>query len=141
MAYNTRDRVAPSSSPNMVIQSNMRKVVMAKFADNLVTRGLMLLGLVLMVIPLALWVAWTDTIFIVVLVTGATASVLFCVLVRFERAGDPTHSEPSDYVRAVILPDKFIVELQRLHPFIHHHRPAGSPKFHTAMYYSKKHLY
>ncbi len=114
---------------------------MAKIADSLVTLGLMLLGFVLMVTPLALWVAWTDTIFIVVLVTGAAASVLYCVLVRFERPANPAQSEASDYVRAVILPDKIIAKLQRLHPFIHHHRPSGGPKFLTAMYQFKRHLY
>ncbi len=119
----------------------MRDVVMAKFADSLITLGLRLIGLVLMVTPLALWVAWTETIFLVVLVTGATAAALYGVLVSFERPANPAQSEPSDYVRPVIFPDKIILELQRLHPFIHHHRPTGGPKFHTAMYNLKKYLY
>ncbi len=114
---------------------------MAKFADSLITLGLVLLGLVLVVTPLALWVAWTETIFLVVLVTGATATALCGVLVRFERPANPAQSEPSDYVRPVILPNKYILELQNLHPFIHHHRPSGGPKFRTAMYRLKKHLY
>ncbi len=112
---------------------------MAKFANSLISRGLMLLGIAMMLTPLALWVAWTETIFVVVLVTGATAAALYGVLARFERL--PAQSEPSDYVRAVILPDKIVVDLQSLHPFIHHHRPSGGPKFHTAMYHIKKHLY
>ncbi len=41
---------------------------MAKFADSLISRGLMLLGIAMMLTPLALWVAWTETIFVVVLV-------------------------------------------------------------------------
>ena len=114
---------------------------MARFADSLITLGLMLLGLVLMVTPLALWVAWTETILIVVLATGATAGVLYCVLVRFERPANPAQSEPSDYVRVENLPDKIIEDLQRLHPFIHHHRPSGGSKFHAAMYHLKRHLY
>ncbi len=114
---------------------------MAKFTDSLISRGLMLLGLLLEVTPLALWVAWTETIFIVVLVTGATAAALYGVLARFERPANPAQSEPSDNVRAGILPDRIIVDLQSLHPFIHHHRPSGGPKFHTAMYHLKKHLY
>ncbi len=114
---------------------------MAKFADSLITRGLILLGLVLMMTPLALWVAWTETIFLGVLVTGATALVLYGVLDRFERPAHSAHSETSDYVRPVILPDKIIEELQDLHPFIHHHRPSGGSKFHTAMYRLKNQLY
>ena len=112
---------------------------MDKFADSLITLGLTLFGFILVLTPLALWVAWTETIFLVVLVTGATAAALYGVLARFERP--PAQSEPSDYVRPAILPDKFILELQKLHPFIHHHRPSGGPKFHTAMYHFKKLLY
>ena len=114
---------------------------MAKFADGLITRGLIFLGLVLMVTPLALWVAWTETIFLAVLATGATALVLYGVLDRFERPANPAQSETSDDVRAVILPDEIIEELQDLHPFIHHHRPSGGSKFHTAMYRLKNQLY
>ena len=114
---------------------------MAKFTDSLITHGLILLGLVLMVTPLALWVAWTETIFLGVLATGATALVLYGVLDRFERPANPAQSETSDFVRAEILPDEMILDLQNLHPFIHHHRPFGGPKFHTAMNRLKKHLY
>ncbi len=114
---------------------------MAKFTDSLITHGHILLGFVLMVTPLALWVAWTETIFLGVLATGATALVLYGVLDRFERPANPAQSETSDHVRAVILPDKIIVELQKLHPFIYHHRPSGGPKFQIAMYRLKKHLY
>ncbi len=119
----------------------MLEVVLAKFADSLITHGLIFLGLVLMVTPLALWVAWTETIFLAVLATGATALVLYGVLDRFERPANPARSETSDDVRAGILPDEIIVELQNLHPFIHHHRPSGGPKFHTAMSRLKRHLY
>ncbi len=114
---------------------------MVKFADSLITYGLLLLGWVLMATPLALWVAWTETIFLAVLMTGATALVLYGVLDRFERPANPTQSESSDYVRARILPVKSIVELQNLHPFIHHHQPSGGSKVHTAMNRLKKHLY
>ncbi len=89
---------------------------MAKFADSLITHGLIFLGLVLMATPLALWVAWTETIFLVVLGTGATALVLYGVLDRFERPANPAPIETSDYIRAVNLPDKIIAEFQSLPP-------------------------
>ncbi len=114
---------------------------MAKFTDSLITHGLILLGLVLMVTPLALWVAWTETIFLGVLATMATALVLYGVLERFERPADSAQSETSVYVRDKIWPDKLIVELQKLHPFIHHHRPSGGSKFQIAMFHLKKRLY
>ena len=63
MIYNARDHVDPNSPPNMVIWSDQREVGLAKFADSLITHGLILLGFVMMLTPLALWVAWTETIF------------------------------------------------------------------------------
>ena len=114
---------------------------MAKFVDSLITYGLLFLGFVLMLTPLALWVAWTETIFLGVLATGAAALVLYGILERFEKPADPTQSESFDYVRAMNLTDEVIAELQDLHPFIHHHRPTGGSKFHTAMNRLKKHLY
>lgn len=114
---------------------------MAKFADSLITLGLILLGLVLMVTPLALWAAWTDTVLFVVLAAGVTAGVLYCVLVRFEKPADPERGEPSDEIRLGKLPDKILEDLQRLHPFIHHHQPSVGPKFRAAMDRLKKHLY
>ena len=119
----------------------MLEVVIAKFVNSLIHHGLILLGLVLMMTPLAMWVAWTETIFLGVLATGATALVLYGVLDRFERPANPAQIETSDYVRAMNLTDEVIAELQDLHPFIHHHRPTGGSKFHTAMNRLKKHLY
>jgi hypothetical protein len=141
MIYNARDHAAPNSPPNMVMWSNMGEGVMAKFADSLITLGLILLGLVLMVTPLALWVAWTDTILFVVLAAGVSAGALYCVLVHFEKPAHPGQGEPAGHVRAKTLPDKIIAELQELHPFIHHHRSSGGPKFQIAMDHLRKRLY
>lgn len=114
---------------------------MANFTGSLVTLGLLLLGLVLMATPLALWVAWTDTLLLVVLAAGVTASVLYCVLVRFERPAVPGQSDSADSARIAQLPGKLIEELQALHPFVHHHRPSGGPKFRAAMNRLKRLLY
>ena len=141
MIYNTRDHVAPNSPPNMVIWSDLREGGLAKFTDSLINHGLILLGFVLMLTPLALWVAWTETIFLGVLATGAAALVLYGILERFEKPADPAQRESSDYVRAKVLPVESIEDLQDLHPFIHHLRPTGSPKFQIAMCNLKKHLY
>ena len=62
---------------------------MAGFADRFVTPAPMLLGPILMATPLALWVAWTDTILFIVLAAGVAAAVLYCILVRYERPDAP----------------------------------------------------
>jgi hypothetical protein len=123
------------------IGSNLGEVVVAKFPDRLITLGLMVLGSVLMATPLALWVAWSDSILLAVLAAGVMAGVLYCVLIRFEKPDNPGRSALSDHVRARNLPDKFVAELQKLHPFIHHHQPSGGPKYRMAMDRLKKRLY
>lgn len=114
---------------------------MNKPTDNLVTLGLIFLGLILMLTPLALWVAWTETIFMVVLGSCATAAVLYCLLARLEAPASSNRSEASDPARAQDFSDTVTDELQSLHPFVHHHRPSGGRKFRLAMYRLKKRLY
>ena len=114
---------------------------MAKDAGNLlVTLGLIFLGLVLTVTPLAMWVAWTETILLGVIVVGALAGVLYCVLFRFERPEAPLRRDGAEEERAEELSDAFIEETTELHPFVHHHQRAGTPIFRAAMAHLKKHL-
>ena len=105
---------------------------MAKFAENLVTPILIVLGMIVMVTPLALWVAWTDTILFGVLLTGISAAFLYCILNYFEKPDDAVPYEGAHPSRGTI-PDALVEELQDLHPFIHHHSPRGDPNFLAAM--------
>ncbi len=113
---------------------------MARFAGGLVAFGLTILGSIIMVTPSALWVAWTEMLLLAVLAMGILAAVLYCVLVRFETPTKPAKSSVRS-MRVERLPGKFIEDLQRLHPFIHHHQPSGSPRFRRAMHRLKKLLY
>ena len=114
---------------------------MANLTSRLVTLGLLFLGLILMATPLALWVAWTGTLLLVVLATGVSAGVLYCVLVSFDRPAVPSRRNRADSARLGQLTSRFIEELQGLHPFVHHHRPSGGPKFRETMNRLKKILY
>ena len=114
---------------------------MARFAGNLTTLGLIVLGLVLVATPLALWVAWTEAILIAVLATGLSAGGLYCLLVRLEKPALPARGQDCGRLRVEPLPDETIDELQGLHPFIHHHRASGGPKFRRAMVHLRRLLY
>ncbi len=115
MIYNTQDHFVPIFAPKLVNLGNRQEVVIAKFVDSLIHHGLIFLGLVMMISPLALWAAWTETIFLGVLATGATALVLYGVLEGFERPAGPAQNESSDYSQARILPDTSLEELQDLY--------------------------
>ena len=106
---------------------------MAKIARSLLTPSLVFLGLVLMATPLALWVAWSDIALFVILASGVAAAVLYCVLVRFEEPAEPGQDNTSESLRAEPLPEDLIEDVQRLHPFIHHHRRSGGRMFRAAM--------
>ena len=114
---------------------------MARIAGNPTSMGLMVLGLTLMITPLALWVAWTETILLVVLAVGILAGVLYCLLVRYDKSALPVRRDAPDGRRLDDLPDETVEQLQRLHPFIHHHRASGGPKYQRAMAHLKRLLY
>ena len=113
---------------------------MAALADRLTGIGLTILGLVLMVSPLALWVAWTDTILVIVLASALVAGVLYCVLARCEKPVRPAPRDAADRIRREPLPEQAMDDLQTLYPFIYHNGPAGGPKFHAVMRRLKRHL-
>ncbi len=114
---------------------------MTKLADGLITLGLILLGLILAMTPLALWVAWTQTILLIILAIGAVAGVLYCVLADYEKPADLGRSEPFNHGPTGNVSDEFVAELQRLSPFIYHNRLLGDLKFQRAMDRLKKLLH
>lgn len=114
---------------------------MTRFADTLVSFGLVVLGLILMATPLAIWVAWSGTVLVIVLATGTAAGVLYCVLVRFEKPASTKGREAPAKAPPEGLPEPVMDELQKLHPFVHHNRQSESPEFHAAMRRVKKRLY
>ncbi|MCG8354140.1 MAG: hypothetical protein MI920_01080 [Kiloniellales bacterium] len=119
----------------------MVKLADAKLTDGLVAAGLLVLGLVLMVTPLALWVAWSPMVLVIILATSVVAGALYCLLVRFERPVAPTSREPADRGRREDLPEQIVDELQSFHPFIYHNRLSRERKFDGAMRRLKRYLY
>ena len=116
---------------------------MAKLADRLITLGLIVLGLAVMVTPLALWAAWSETVLLIVLGVGALSAVLYCLLARFESPDPPGQGAPA--VRRDELPDdlpdELLDELQSLHPFVYHNRLTREGRARRVMRRLRTHLY
>jgi hypothetical protein len=90
-------------------------------------------GLVLLATPLALWVAWTDTALVVVLVIGATAGVL-CGLLAGDRDGGATdRGAVAGSERAPVVSDRFLAEMTGIGPWIYHNRISADPAFRRKM--------
>lgn len=105
---------------------------MANIVDRFVAGSLVVLGLILMATPLALWVAWSKTVYFIVLLTGGVAAALYCFLVEREPPPRPQRQGPP-YHRMEAWTDRTIARLRRLHPFIHHDRHTGGDRFNAAM--------
>ena len=89
-----------------------------------------LLGVVMAATPLALWVAWSQTVFILVLAVFAVAFVFFAILFGSDgsRDDDLGHGRrPPDSVEP--LSDEFLSKLSNMGPWIYHNRLPGDPEF------------
>jgi hypothetical protein len=117
------------------------KRILAKLLATLVRWSLVALGLILMATPLALWLAWSKTIFFAVILTGGIAAVLYCFLIEYEPPPGPQRSGPP-YHRLEAWTDRTIARLQRLLlPFVQYNRLAGGARFNAAMARLKRFLF
>lgn len=89
------------------------------------------LGIVLAVVPLALWVAWSPALLVAVLVIGAVCAALLVAIYR-PLPDDAPQNTQEDTAHAV-LPDGFVEELHRLSPLVYHHGLEGKPSFRRTM--------
>jgi len=85
------------------------------------------LGAILAATPLALWIAWTATVLlIVVAVAIASAGLLVLLTPRTLEQAPPARD-------GAALPDEFIAEVQRLFPLTYHHSLRETARFRRAM--------
>jgi hypothetical protein len=92
-----------------------------------------ILGVTLAVVPLALWVAWTETILLAVVAIGATSAVLFVVLAERDAAiADGSRSAQHPDARPTIT-DEAVAELHRVFPLTYHHSLKPRARFLRAM--------
>ena len=114
---------------------------MSKTGDNLIAMGLAILGLILMATPLALWVAWSGPVLLLVLGIGLAAGVLFCILADYERPPDPSERTRTAEPRRATAADEVTEEIHGLHPFVYHNRLSATARFRAAMTRLRERLY
>lgn len=95
--------------------------------------GVTVCGIVLAVVPLALWVAWSPNAFLLILVVCAVSVVLLGILVkRLPPRNDGTDGQQDDDMKSV-LPDGFVEEIHKIYPLTYHHSRIGRARFRRAM--------
>ena len=97
-------------------------------SDHLREIGFVILGLVLALVPLALWVAWSETAFFTVLSICALATTLFIALAWLGAKPDRVSPPFADTRPPAVVSDEAIAEMHRLMPFTYHHRSLKDPR-------------
>ena len=77
------------------------------------------LGIILALVPLALWVAWSPDVLLFVIVAGAISAALLVALSRGQH--DATAQGSRENAVQTVVPDAFVEELHRLLPLVYHH--------------------
>lgn len=88
------------------------------------------LGIVLAVVPVALWVAWTPIVCAVVIAVGFVAAALLIAL-SYRRAAEDASASPGEAPPA--LPDTFVATVHEVFPLTYHHSREGPRRFRSAM--------
>jgi hypothetical protein len=88
------------------------------------------LGIVLAVVPVGLWVAWTPFVWAVVIAVGFVAGALLIAL-DHRRPGEDARASPDDTAPA--LPDTFVATVHEVFPLTYHHSREGPRRFRSAM--------
>lgn len=86
-----------------------------------------MLGCVLAVTPVTLWIAWTATQVLCMMLLALVCAALLALLV--ESAPDEQHQGSG----SVALPPEFIEEVHRLFPLTYHHSRHETQRFRQAM--------
>ena len=90
------------------------------------------LGLVLVLMPLALWVAWSERVLLLVLAGGIAVAIALALIYRL--SGDERDDAvPASRGRPAALSDAFIAEVSSMAPWTYHNRLTGDSRFQAKM--------
>jgi hypothetical protein len=125
--YDFRDRIA---TPEADIPMSTARTGLAERLGHIGVTGL---GVVLAVTPVALWIAWTATLVVCVMLVAIVSAALFAWLTERLRERTQIQSGSEGAFSGVALPDEFIEDVHRLFPLTYHHSRLETPRFRQAM--------
>ena len=92
-----------------------------------------LLGIILSLVPPALWFAWTEIGLLVVVAVGVVSAVALVVLADFGPPGVEDRQAAAEVARRRTLADRSVVEIHRVFPLTYHHSFVEKTRFRQAM--------
>ena len=99
----------------------------SRFAEAL----MVIFGLIMMVTPLALWVAWSNAAFFVILFSGLFSAWAYWAIYRARHRSEPETGEGAELHRE--LSEEAMNELHKGWPWYCHHTTDGTVRFRRTM--------
>jgi hypothetical protein len=90
-------------------------------------------GIILSLIPPALWFAWTETMLLVVVAIGVVSAGALVALADSEPEDRENPQAAASVAKRRILADRSIVEIHRIFPLTYHHSLVDKTRFRQAM--------
>jgi hypothetical protein len=100
-------------------------------ADRLRSLAMTVLGIILSLVPPALWVAWSETVLVIVVAVALASATLLIVLADWTAGVEerrPTGSAPTRGRT-----DEAVAEIHRIFPLTYHHSVIEKARFRQAM--------
>jgi hypothetical protein len=102
------------------------------FVRRIASTATTILGIILCLVPLALWVAWNEAILLVVVSVGAISAATLCVLADFVTPAEDRSAYHDTAARKVPI-DDIVAEIHRIFPLTYHHSLIEKARFRQAM--------
>jgi hypothetical protein len=92
-----------------------------------------ILGIVLSLVPPALWIAWTETMLLLVAAVGVVSAAMLVVLADSEPQGVEDPEAAARLAERRNLADRSVAEIHRVFPLTYHHSRVEKTRFRQAM--------
>ena len=129
------DCSGPHSGPMFIFILGSRVMPIARtgVAEQLRSIGVTILGIILSLVPPALWVAWTETVLLIVVAVGAVSAASLVVLADSRTQDAEDRQAVAGVATRKILTEESIAEIHRIFPLTYHHSLIEKTRFHQAM--------
>ena len=101
--------------------------------DHLKSITMAILGIVLSLVPPALWFAWTETMLLAVVAVGVVSAAALVVLADFGSRGVEDQQATDGVAKRRMLAEQSVAEIHRIFPLTYHHSLVEKTRFRRAM--------
>src|SRR5262245_42755869 len=100
-----------------------------KVLDHVRSITMTLLGIILSLVPPALWFAWTETMLLVVVAVGVVSAAALVILADVGSQGDEDSDTAASVAKRRILAERAVAEIHRVFPLTYHHSLVEKTRF------------